>query len=881
PSPTRTSESPAASDTEARVLTPPGLRLDARVRPTRQSVTLELDPRQETFSGTTDVELSLSEPTRELWLHAEELEVKDAAIVLPDGARVQVAALPMADLLAVVTERPVGPGTVTLHVAYTGRAPAQENSGIFREQEEGRWYAMTQFEPLYARRAFPCFDEPSFKIPWRLTLRVRAEDGAFSNAPVEAEARGADGWKTVTFQPTPPLPSYLVAFAVGPFEVVDAGTAGRNRVPVRMVVPHGRAAEAAWAAKVTPPLLERLESWFGTPYPFEKLDVLALAGAQGGAMEHPGLITFGGQLMLGPPRGDSVWRQRYFTETQAHELAHQWFGNLVTMAWWDDLWLNEAFADWLAIKVTTQWKPEWRWDVRRVEARGMAMDEDHLVNARSIRQPIESPGDILGAFDGITYGKGSAVLAMFESWLGPDAFQQGVRRYLEAHARGTATTADFLQALSAATGRDVAPPLSTFLDQPGVPRVAMELQCPADAPPRLALEQRRYLPLGSPGAATPDGSRPWQVPVCVRYGVGAQEGRACTVLTEATGTLVLDGAKGCPDWLHPNADGRGYYHALLRGDGLERLARRGGRGLSVPERRVLMDDARALVASGDLDVAQALTLATRLMRPEDTDLVEGAAGVVGGVRDEFVPDALQPHRARFVQRLFGDLARRLGFVARPGESEDQGMLRPVLVWMVADLGQDAPLRAQARELTLRWLEDRSTLSMDSAYAVLGTAGAAGDAELHRRLRDALRTTSQGRERELIYTTLGAFREPVLARASLELLLAPDVDTREALPILYGQLSTPTTRAPAFDFLREHFQQLLQRLPRDTAAWLLHTGGFFCDAGDRQRVAGFFAPHAARIDGGERVLAQALERVDLCIAQREALRPGLERFLGKY
>ncbi|MFP2930564.1 M1 family aminopeptidase, partial [Pyxidicoccus sp. 3LG] len=249
-----------------------------------------------------------------------------------------------------------------------------------------------------------------------------------------------------------------------------------------MLVPHGRAAEAAWAARSTPQLLEELEAWFGTPYPFAKLDVLALVGSHGGAMEHPGLITFSSQLMLGPVEGDSVWRQRYFAETQAHELAHQWFGNLVTMAWWDDLWLNESFADWLAHKVVTQWKPAWRGDVRRVEARGQAMEDDRLVSARSIRQPIESPGDVNAAFDGITYGKGAAVLAMFESWVGPEAFQQGVRRYLEAHARGTATTGDFFHALSAAAGRDVAPAFSTFLDRPGVPRVAMELQCPTGAP---------------------------------------------------------------------------------------------------------------------------------------------------------------------------------------------------------------------------------------------------------------------------------------------------------------------------------------------------------------------------------------------------------------
>ncbi|WP_426754453.1 M1 family aminopeptidase [Myxococcus sp. Y35] len=862
----------------APVLTPPGLRLPPSVRPVRQTVTLELDPRRESFSGTTDIEIALPQATSEVWLHGEALSVRDAAFIVA-GSRVRTSTLPIGDLLVFLPREPVGPGTVTLRVAFTGRALAREGSGIYREEDAGRWYTMTQFQPLAARRAFPCFDEPSFKIPWRLTLRVREEDGAYANAPVEAETHGPDGWKTVRFQTTPPLPSYLVAFAVGPFQSVDAGVAGHHRVPVRMLVPHGRTAEAAWAAQSTPRLLERLEAWFGTPYPYAKLDVLALPGTQGGAMEHPGLITFGAPLMLGPVEGDSLWRQRYFAQTQAHELAHQWFGNLVTPAWWDDLWLNESFADWLAYKAMTQWKPEWRGDVRRVEARGDALVEDRLVSARSIRQPIEAPGDIHAAFDGITYNKGAAVLAMFESWVGPDAFQEGVRRYLDAHARGTATTADFFDALSSATGKDVASAFSSFLDQPGVPRVAMALECPKDAPPRLALEQRRYLPLGSPGAH--DVPMRWQVPVCVRYAVKGREGRACTLLSEPTGTLELEGATACPDWVHPNVEGRGYYHAVLRGDALERLTRHGGKGLSVAERRVLLDDAQALVASGDLAVARALALASRLMRPEDPDLVMGAAALVASVRDDFVPRTSMANHARFVQSLFGAQARRLGLLPRPDEGDDLRMLRPRLVWMVTQAGEDAHLRAEARKLALRWLEDRRSLPMDSAHAVLGAAAAGGDAALHLRLLEALRTTTERRERDLLLTALGGFHDAALARASLALLLVPEVDAREALPILFRQLEALPTRAVAFDFLREHFEALRERLPRDIAPWLLSTGGFFCDAEHRKQFASFFEPHASAFEGGERILAQTLERVDLCIAQREALRPGLERFLRRY
>ncbi|TQF12306.1 M1 family metallopeptidase [Myxococcus llanfairpwllgwyngyllgogerychwyrndrobwllllantysiliogogogochensis] len=862
---------------DARVLTPPGLRLDWHARPTRQTVTLELDPRQETFRGTVDVELSLSEPTRALWLHASELTVSQSHFRVGD-TRVSAEALPVGeDLLAFIPREPLQPGPVTLHVEYTGRAYDKEDSGVFREQDNGHWYAMTQFQPLYARRAFPCFDEPAFKIPWVLTLRVRTEDSAFANTPVRAEEAGTDGWKTVRFQMTPPLPTYLVAFAVGPFEAVDAGRAGQNGVPVRIVVPKGRAAETTWAASVTPPLLAELETWFGTPYPYPKLDVLAVPGLLGGAMEHPGLVTFGAPLVLAEPGKDTVWRQRGFAETQAHELAHQWFGNLVTPAWWDDLWLNESFADWLAFKVVKRWRPEWRGDIRRVEARGHAMREDWLVTARSIRQPIEAPGDIHSAFDGITYGKGAAVLAMFESWVGADTFQRGVRHYLQAHARGTATTEDFFQALSLAAGRDVAPVFSSFLDQPGVPLVAMTLQCPKEGAPRLALEQRRYLPLGARDAA---GSRPWQVPLCVRYAVGAKEGRVCTVLTEPTGTLELTEAKGCPDWVHPNADARGYYHALLRGDGLERLTRQGGRQLTIPERLVLMADAQALLSSGELDVSQALTLVARLSEG-GSDLVNSAAGVVGSVHTDLVPNALRPHRARFVRGLFGNRARSVGFVSRPGESEDLRLMRPTLMWMAATEGEDPKLRAEARRLTLRWLEDRTALPPEDAATVLQSAAVAGDAALHQRLRDAARAAATEQERGLLFGALGSFRDAALARASLELLLDAKVDTREALAILFGQLSEAHTREVAFGFLREHFDTLRERLPRDLSTWLLSGGGFFCDAEHREEVARFFGPRARDFEGGERALAQSLERVDQCIAQREALRPGLTRFLARY
>ncbi|HZI02699.1 MAG TPA: M1 family metallopeptidase, partial [Archangium sp.] len=476
---------------------PPTFRLGPQVKPTGYTVELTVDPEKEGFDGVVEIALALSESTRQIWLHGKGLTVKEATLTAGGQPRPARAVTEGDTFIGFLLENPVGPGTATLRVAYQGLALAKETVGLFRQKDGDNWYALTQFQPDDARRAVPCFDEPGFKVPWQLTLRVPGGQRAFANAPVESEQTGPDGWKTVRFRTTPPLPSEVVAFAVGPFETVDAAPAGQKGTPVRIVVPKGRTAEAAYAAQATPPLLGLLEDYFGIPYPYEKLDVLAIPRpVLFGAMENPGLVTFQMPLLLARPEHDTLSRQRRFALVQAHELAHQWFGNLVTLAWWDDTWLNESFADWLALKVTGQWQPAWNMDAERVRDRANAMTADRLVTTRRIQQPVESEGDILTAFDGaITYDKGNAVLAMFESWVGPERFRDGVRAHMRQHAHANATAADFFQALSEASGTDMTAPLSTFLHQPGVPLVTLALQCAAGAPPKLTLAQRRFLPV--------------------------------------------------------------------------------------------------------------------------------------------------------------------------------------------------------------------------------------------------------------------------------------------------------------------------------------------------------------------------------------------------
>jgi len=406
----------------------PGLRLDDNVRPVRYTADLKLITDSPEFTGSIDIEVEVRKPTQVIWLNAKDLTIRTASVTgkWRQGAAPARVEQRSGDLLAIQSSAWIPAGHAKVHIEYSGKISPKNSEGIFQGRDGANLYLFTQFESIDARRAFPCFDQPDFKTPWQVTLHVKGGEKAFSNTPQVSETPEADGMKRVVFAETKPLPSYLVAFAVGPFEVVDAGYAGRNHVPVRIITPKGLAYQAKYAAEVTATIVDRLENYFGIPYPFEKVDNMAIPLTYGfGAMENAGLVTYEQTILLADPASDTERRQRSYASTAAHELAHQWFGDLVTLAWWDDTWLNEAFATWTSSKILAEWKPEWQTRVEDLGGKFGAMAQDSLVSTRRIHQPIESVDDIENAFDDITYQKGSAVIRMFESWVGEKQFQNG------------------------------------------------------------------------------------------------------------------------------------------------------------------------------------------------------------------------------------------------------------------------------------------------------------------------------------------------------------------------------------------------------------------------------------------------------------------------
>jgi cytosol alanyl aminopeptidase len=374
---------------------PPSFRLPDIAAPERYRVRLALAPGNESFSGTIDIDLTFKKSTSVLWLNAEKLKVKSADFASGgENLPVRILLTP-SDFVGFLLGRPVGPGRARLQLSFEGQISSKDMAGIFEAKEDGRWYIYSQFENIAARRAFPCFDEPSYKVPWQISLTVPAHDSAFSNTPIRSQTMDKHDMKTVVFSETKPLPSYLVALAVGPFDVVHAGRAGANQTALRIIVPKGHSPEAHYAATTTAKLLDLLERYFGIPYPYEKLDQVAIPYA-GYAMEHPGLVTYGSLFFLLKPDA-SLGLVREGTNVMAHELAHQWFGDLVTMQWWDDTWLNEAFASWMANKIVNQYRPQWNMNIDELNGYQRAMATDELRSSRKIRQEILSSDDIENA----------------------------------------------------------------------------------------------------------------------------------------------------------------------------------------------------------------------------------------------------------------------------------------------------------------------------------------------------------------------------------------------------------------------------------------------------------------------------------------------------
>jgi alanyl aminopeptidase len=873
---TTAAPAPTAGSSAAPVDAPaPTLRLPASFHPKAYVARLRIDPATPRFDGTLRIDATLDAPTTTIWLDAEDLTIDQASVRfgvgdgrndVPVTATAALApSMVGAHFLQLRADRAISAGNITVELAYHGALNDQEHRGAWRNPWHGDWYVFTQFEAIAARRVFPCVDEPGSKVVWQLALEVPAADVALSNTAGRETAIDAS-WKRVEFAPTRPLPSYLVAFAIGPMELVDAGKSQGGRA-IRIAAPKGRAAEAAYAAKSTAPIVDRLEAWFGSPLPYDKLDQVAIP-ANSGAMENAGMITYAETRILIPPSDPSDSRRKTYAAYAAHEIAHHWFGDLVTTAWWDDLWLNEAFASWMESKILAQVEPAWRGDLEDVERLGSALRADELVSARMIQQPITAEDDIVNAFDGITYDKGASVIRMFERWVGAPKFQDGVRAYLAKHADGNATTDEFLAAIGLAAGKDVATPFKTFLTQAGAPRVTATITCPKAEPVRIALHQERYLPRG---AATTT-AQTWMIPVCIASGEfrGGRASRTCTMFADIDGSLPIPGP--CPSWVYANADASGYYHVGLTADGLAAIAKDGWPALHDAERLELAVDVMAGVDRGDLDVAAALELVPQLLATQNGATIEAAVRI-GARVEAYVPPAQRAGYQAWIRRTYGPLARKLGWTAATGDTAETERMRIAVLPLVAITGGDPTLRKQAVALARDW----QALPSGMTRAIVGAA--AEDPKAFATLLAAVHTVKDRRALKDLIAALVGVHDLASQAKVLALGLDPSIEWGQVVMIASQSAADPASSAAATAFVTAHLDELRQRTPVGSRAAFAYLLTHACDAASRDDAAKRAEPMRAFL-GGPRIVSQAIEEMDQCIAQKAMQGPALARYFAK-
>ncbi len=855
--------------------TPPALRLDDSARPVRYAADLTLDPGATSFSGSIQIEVDLLKPSSLIWMNGTGIHI-EAATVTAGGKTIPATVVPGGtDFLGLRLAGEAPRGAAKIDIRYRGAIGTRNSAGIFQGKDAGNAYLFTQFESTDARRAFPCFDQPGFKTPWRLTLHVKRELGAFANTPAASETEEAGGMKKVEFVETKPLPSYLVAFAVGPFDVVDGGTAGRNHTPIRILAPKGKAGQAVYAAQITGRLLEELERYFGTAFPYPKLDAVAVPLTFGfGAMENAGFITYAQTIILADPAVDTDRRRRRYASVAAHEMAHQWFGDLVTLSWWDDIWLNEAFATWTSSKIVAEWKPEWNSRLEDLNGKFGAMREDSLVSARQIRQPINTKDDISNAFDGITYEKGAAVIRMFETWVGPQRFQQGVRAYLKRYAYKNASLNDFLDAISGAGEPGLTKAFKTFLEQPGVPLISATLRC--DGAPAVALSQKRFLPLGSKG----DASKLWEVPVCVGYPSASGETKECFLLDKPSEEFRLRKTTTCPATLNANAGAAGYYIADYQGGLLGKLLAGGQASLDPAERRTLLNDLQSLADAGEIAPSRALAAVPAFAQAPEREIVAQAQQLVAGTKP-FLDPALHANYARFIREVFGERAERLGWSAAPGDDAETRLLRAGLVPFVAGQGEDPALTARARKLADGWLATGQGVDSDMRSGVLATAARFGDRAYFDGLVAGLEKTTDRQLRRSMIEALGSFRDPKLVRASLDLMLHSRIDMRETAFLLFGPLGDRATDRMPFEFVKANYDAIVAKAPSgggfEFGAVLPVSGRALCDESSLKTFENFFEDRSKKFTGGPRNYSQVVESIRLCIAKKTAQSADIDRF----
>jgi alanyl aminopeptidase len=867
-------QTPEASPVAAQPDSEPVGQLPEGIRPLRYVLDFTIIPDDSHFSGHASIEVELAAATDLIWLHGQDLEVSQVRLISGDTTmEASYSEHGKEGVAQLKFEQAVPAGTAMIEIEY--RAPFNEElAGLYKVEESGQSYAFSQMEAIDARKAFPSFDEPRFKTPFQLTITTRAEYSAITNSRMVSSQLIDGGLQRTRFAETPPLPTYLIAFTVGPVDVVEweavPATEFRDHpLPLRGIAAKGKGEQLTYALENTAAMVIILENYFGTAYPYDKLDIVAAPDFRAGAMENAGLIIYRESLLLlddNPP----LQQQRAYASVHAHELAHQWFGNLVTMPWWDDIWLNEAFATWMGHKAVHTWRPEYHYD-RNMQQRAMgAMDNDSLLSARQIREPVPSNDQIENAFDGITYSKGGGVLSMFETWLGEDAFKAGIRDHMQRFAHGNATVFDFIESLSrVAPDKDVDKAFRSFLFQPGVPFVEIELDCSGERA-QARLSQRRYLPVGTEDSEEHN----WSVPVCMSYGVDEQVREECVLLDAPEQTVELGSALTCPDWIMPNRNGAGYYRFSQSGPAMSALAEAAETHLNTREKIALADSLEAALNNGTLDANAFLSAVEDLASATERAVVTAPIGALNNIQYEYLDEAQRQQARKWARRIYGDRLARLADPKGAESAMEATLLRTALIDYLTLSAADPELTEQmiqAGHAYLGWGGDgkihADAVEPELLNVALEAAGEQADGPFFEHMLEHLKKSDAALTRNALVAGLARVRDPALQLRSLELVFSDHVRVNEIPSLLFGGMVFHN-RERTWQWVQENFDRLTEALPDRFQNFLPYVASGFCDPQQAAELTALMEPRLEQMPGAKRALDQSLEYIGQCAALRD-------------
>jgi aminopeptidase N len=824
-------------------------RLPQTVIPQHYQLKLTPNLKTATFRGSEKLDVVLKQAQDTITLNAAQITFKSVSADL-HGQTLKASVTQDAEKQQATFhfDKTLPAGPLTLSIEYSGILNGQLR-GFYLSKTKRRNYAVTQFEPTDARRAFPSFDEPAFKATYSVSLVVNKGDTAISNTNIISDTPGpVPGKHTIRFATTPKMSTYLVAFLVGDFQCTSGASDG---VPIRVCATPDKVQYTKYALSIAEYVLHYYDTYFGIKYPMPKLDLIAIPDFEAGAMENFGAITYRETDLLIDPATASLGAKERVGVVVAHEMAHQWFGDMVTMQWWNNIWLNEGFATWMEYKPIEAMHPEWHLKQEVAMNLNNTLNLDAQRTTRTIRAKAETPDEINEMFDGITYGKAGAMLNMVEHYEGVQTFRQGVHNYLRAHMYANATAEDFWNAQTAVSHKPINKIMESFVAQPGVPVLTFDNPSTGS----VSVSQERFFL--NPTVKT-SRAQTWYVPVCFKAEEG---GDRCELLNAAQQTLKTPEAP----FLFGNAEGVGYYRSSYPQAVYAKILDNIETDLTPEERIGFIGDEWAKVRANTAPVGQYLNLVGAVRNDRNAAVIRTALGNVAVINTQIASTPAEHEAmARWTQQTFEPAYNLLG-APQDTDSPAKKELRATLFGYLGDLGNDPEVIAQAKTLAEEYLHDQTSVEPTLAQEALMIAAIHGDAAFFDQLENVFKTSNDPELQEMALRLLGEFAEPSLTKRALNFAVSGKVRNQDSVLLLGSMLRGRHTRDVTWQYVQQHWPQVHAQLTEWMDARLVSGASSFCSADKRDEVVNFFTTH--KMHAAARTLLQTRDHINDCIDLR--------------